>query len=472
MNGPVPMAAHTDNGAGGHSSADRHAARIELEATEERLALLGEVAGAIGWWDWYLPEDCFRADARWAEAFGIDAATARQGIPLAGYMAAVHPEDRERVEKRFCASARTGGAFAEEFRVPQPDGTVLWLHAHGRAESGSGGRPARHFGVAIDITARKATERRKSALLELGDRLREIGSVEDIARAAAEVMANTLHATRAGFGTVEQTRETVTMQPDWHTSGTRTLAGLYHFREYGSHIDDLKRGEIVAIGDVTADARTRAQAQAFGDLGIRAFVDVPIIEHGRFVLVVFVHHDEPHAWSDAELNFVRSVADRTQAALGRLRAEEQQELLHRELGHRLKNNLAMAQSIVSQTLLAAPDLATGRCVLTKRLAAFGRAHRLLTTVPETGADMLAVVESALEGIDGERGRIRVDGLAFGLNAKAALSLSLMLHELATNAVKYGALSVTHGHVYLRWTRGDAEGEPVLRVTWREEGGPP
>lgn len=466
------MTADNEDRAGTQSIADLRAAQNDLRASEERLALLEETAGAIGWWDWHPEKDEFRSDARWAEAFGIDAATAAKGLPLARSLRAVHPEDRERAQEAFRSSARTGAAFTEEFRVPQPDGSVLWLSAHGRSDRRPSGRPGRHFGVAIDITGRKATESRKSALLELGDRLRDLHTVEKIAYDAAEVMAKTLKATRAGFGTVDWDHETVSIQPNWRTAGTEAVEGLYRFRDYGSFIDDLKRGDLVVIGDVAADPRTRDYAPSLLALGIRVLVNVPIIEQGRLVLVVFVHHDKPHTWIEAELNFVRTVADRTQAAIARLRAEEQQRLLHAELEHRLKNNLAMVHSIVNQTLGAAADLPAGRRTLEKRLAAFARAHRLLTDGLDGETDILAVVESALEALDGERGRAHVAGPALPVNSRASLALALMLHELATNAVKYGALSNAGGRVQVDWRVEDAEGKPSLRLTWRETGGPP
>jgi GAF domain-containing protein len=86
----------------------------------------------------------------------------------------------------------------------------------------------------------------------------------------------------------------------------------------------LKRGNTVVIQDVETDERTRNSASLLLDIGIRVMINLPIIEHRKFVLVVFIHYDRLRRLTPDELDFVRSVGDRTQAAIARVRAEEQQ----------------------------------------------------------------------------------------------------------------------------------------------------
>ncbi|MET7243515.1 PAS domain S-box protein [Methylobacterium sp. EM32] len=153
-------------------------------------------------------------------------------------------------------------------------------------------------------------------------------------------------------------------------------------------------------------------------------------------------------------------------------AEAQQEILNRELSHRLKNTLAMVQAIAVQTLRNATDPAAAREALVARLVALGKAHDILLTGEGESASLRAVLASALAiHDDGRPGRFRLSGPPVPCGAPAALSLALMTHELATNAVKYGALRTPEGYVTLDWTV-DSTNAPVLALRWQEHGGPP
>jgi two-component sensor histidine kinase/PAS domain-containing protein len=485
LRGPAPAFRHAPDDRGEPADLETllHEAWTAARLAEERLALTFEAADAVGWWDWDIVADRCRSSDGFARLFGVEPKLAAEGLPRAAYADAVHPEERRHVSDAIQRVLAIGGAFTHELRISGPDEAEVWILARGRCERDAAGRPVRCSGVALDITQRKAGDARKSALLELGDRLRDIADVGEIAYIAAEILAKVLGATRAGFGTVDPVHETVAIQPDWCRTGVSSIAGLHRFRDYGSFIDDLKRGEPVIISDVASDPRTARSADALVSTGIRVLVNLPVVEHGRFVLVVFVHHDRARTWNDAELAFVRNVADRTQSAIARLRAEEQRRLLHRELGHRLKNNQAMVQAIVAQTLRNAPDLDTARTSLTQRLAALGRAHDVLMSGEAEDADVRAVIEGALTLHDDGQDRIRIDGPPLRIAAPTALSLALILHELATNAAKYGALSCPNGRIAVRWSicdgdaarldgEGSAAAEAMFGISWREEGGPP
>jgi PAS domain S-box-containing protein len=155
------------------------------------------------------------------------------------------------------------------------------------------------------------------------------------------------------------------------------------------------------------------------------------------------------------------------------RTEEHQRLLTGELQHRIKNTLAMVQAIANQTLRSATDLDEAREAFAGRLISLGRAHDILTQVSWTAAPIGEVIEGAL-GVHRQTSvpRIRISGPNVLLAAKPALSLALALHELATNAAKYGALSNESGTVDLRWHVAHAGDEPRFCLTWSEQGGPP
>jgi PAS domain S-box-containing protein len=154
------------------------------------------------------------------------------------------------------------------------------------------------------------------------------------------------------------------------------------------------------------------------------------------------------------------------------RAQHRQQLLINELNHRVKNSLATVQAIVHQTLRHAPTPEDFRHVLTDRLMALSRAHDLLTAQSWEEADLKAVLVTVLMPHDGRQpaDRMHLNGPPVALSPRIALGLAMALHELATNAAKYGALSSTEGTLEIDWSleRGT---HPVVRLRWRELGGP-
>jgi PAS domain S-box-containing protein len=146
-------------------------------------------------------------------------------------------------------------------------------------------------------------------------------------------------------------------------------------------------------------------------------------------------------------------------------AEELKHLLMEELSHRVKNMFAMVQAIVFQSLRAADSTMTDRLV--GRLIALSRAHDILIQASWSAADLSGLVTQVLR-LDAESARFDIDGPTMEIGARAALSLSLLLHEMATNAIKYGALSVPAGIVRLRWWIDDTQ----FHLSWEETGGPP
>jgi PAS domain S-box-containing protein len=154
-------------------------------------------------------------------------------------------------------------------------------------------------------------------------------------------------------------------------------------------------------------------------------------------------------------------------------AEERQRLLMEELAHRVKNTLTVVQAIVMQTLRGSGANAEARETLATRLLALSRAHDLLMQGSWSEASLAALVDgTARLHAHGEAGRFRIEGPDIMLGSRAAMALALVLHELATNAVKYGALSVPEGQVAMIWETAEIAGQPCLRFRWAESGGPP
>lgn len=149
-------------------------------------------------------------------------------------------------------------------------------------------------------------------------------------------------------------------------------------------------------------------------------------------------------------------------------AEEKEKLLIRELQHRSNNLLAVIQTIAQRSLSSATSLAGAKAIFEARLHALARAHRRVTDSDWTGVELSEIITAELEPF---APRTKIEGPKVTLGPRRAQDLSLAIHELMTNAVKYGALSSAGGEVSVSW-HVEANGhEKLLKFRWREHGGP-
>lgn len=156
----------------------------------------------------------------------------------------------------------------------------------------------------------------------------------------------------------------------------------------------------------------------------------------------------------------------------RKQAEERRVMLINELNHRVKNTLASVQSIARQTLRSGRPPEQAMELFTARLVALSAAHNVLTRENWAGAGLAEIAQEALAPFNGcGDGRIDMGGPDARLSARAAVGLAMALHELATNATKYGALSGESGGVKLTWKLDGAAPDQRLALEWRERGGP-
>jgi two-component sensor histidine kinase len=154
------------------------------------------------------------------------------------------------------------------------------------------------------------------------------------------------------------------------------------------------------------------------------------------------------------------------------RAEAMQSLLVDELKHRIKNTLQTVQSIAAQTFRHAEDIPDALQRFEGRLVAMGRANGLLSVENWRDADMTSLVESTLEPfVAKDKNRVQMSGPRVPVAEPSAVMISMILHELATNAAKYGALSNDDGRVSVHW-RSLGESKRRVQLTWQETGGPP
>ena len=226
----------------------------------------------------------------------------------------------------------------------------------------------------------------------------------------------------------------------------------------------------IATDPLWADFRELALSH-----GLHACWSIPILSGAGEVLGTFaMYHREPRQPTEQDLQLVQVITrtaalvmNRARAEAERKRIERHQQLLVGELNHRVKNTLAIVQSLAHQSFHSstpAPD-AIGR--FEGRLEALAAAHNLLTRKNWDTATIADVATAALAPFVPESRRT-IEGPDVSVQPQTAVGLALALHELATNAAKYGALSRDTGRIVVSWTVTNGE----LRLEWREEGSPP
>lgn len=321
----------------------------------------------------------------------------------------------------------------------------------------------------IAMASERQTEL-QTALVTLGEVIRSSSNTEEMMAAAAAVVGRTLATDRAGFGIVDHNVETIDVETDWTAPGITSIAGRHRLDEFGSLHKSLVNGVPIVVRDALTDERELVNRDGAVRIGIRAVVDMPVRDQGRTIAVFFVHCGNPRLWPTEEIAFLRSAADRLEAGVARHRTEQRQHIINGEIAHRLKNTLSMVQAIASQTLKTVTDR-NSVYAFERRLMALSAAHDSLLQTSWAQADLRTVAETVTESV-GFSERVKLVGVPVALGPSAALSFSLILHELLTNACKYGALSNEVGTVSVTWRVEANNDGGFLKVEWREQGGPP
>jgi PAS domain S-box-containing protein len=293
--------------------------QLQAKADSEARMRFATEAGRLGIWELDLRSREFVTSALCKEHFGIDPAAAS---PYTQFFRAVHPDDQAQMADAIQHSVDTGSDYAIEYRVIRPDGKRSWVEARAQVVKASDGTPIRMAGTSRDITVRRHNEARTRALLELDDQFRTLETGADLAYAAAEILGQALGVSRAGYGTIDPVAETITIERDWNAPGIKTLAGVLHFRDYGSYIDELKRGETVVFADAEADPRTMVNAAALKAISAQSVVNMPVTESEGLVALLYLNHAEAREWPAEELDFIHEVAQRTRMVIERRRAEQ------------------------------------------------------------------------------------------------------------------------------------------------------
>ena len=296
----------------------RKATEAALHESEERFRLVAESAPVMLWMGDHLGK-CVYLNRELREFWGID----ESNVSTFDWNTTLHPDDRDVLSKPFAHGMQTHTGFTVEARYRRAsDGAYRLLSTQAQPRFDAGGQFLGMIGVNVDVTETRKADARRGALLELNDRVRDLTDSADVAFAAAEILGRTLGVSRAGYGTIDRTAETISIERDWNAPGIKSLAGVLHFRDYGSYIDDLKRGETVVFADAETDPRTAANADALKAISAQAVVNMPVTEQGNFVALLYLNHATAREWPADELVFVREVAERTRSIIERRRAEQ------------------------------------------------------------------------------------------------------------------------------------------------------
>ena len=233
--------------------------------------------------------------------------------------------------------------------------------------------------------------------------------------------------------------------------------------------------EPVFVSDIATDERWTDFKELAATHGLAACWSIPILSGAGEVLGTFaMYHRERRQPAAQDLELVDLVTrtaaliiNRKRAEDERGRAERRQRLLLGELNHRVKNTLAIVQSLTHQSFHSAASTEDGKRRFEGRLEALASAHNLLTAANWESALIADVARAALAPFC-PPDRCDFDGPPLPVSPQTAVGLALALHELATNAVKYGALSTPSGRLSVRWTVLHEQ----LELIWTERGGPP
>ena len=322
----------------------------------------------------------------------------------------------------------------------------------------------------------RSGERQQAFLLDLNDAVAAISDPVEIQAVAARLLGTHLTVQRAGYGEVED--ECVVVRADF-ADGLASLVGRYPIEAFGQHLAlAYREGGTVVVRNAASDADlSDGERKQLSKLNVAAHVTIAIRKAGQPVISLGVQAEAPRDWTNEEIALIRDVAERTWAAVVRSRAEaalrkseRHAQTLLAELQHRVRNTLAVVRSMARRTAELTQGPVDFMSHFEGRLNAFSRVQAVVTRSASGAVDLKSLVEDELLGLAIREGEhLRIDGPKICFTPRAAESMSLAVHELATNAVKYGAITAPHGKIHVSWHCEPGETSQVLHFEWRELG---
>jgi PAS domain S-box-containing protein len=399
-------------------------ARNRAVADRLRLAIQ---AGKMGAFEYDFATGDITCDGPQLEILGLSPAEAPRTLEQARRL--VDPRDLSQLEALVREACIAGASFSMDFRIIRPSGAAGWCAANASVIRDGLGKPTRLFGYAVDITERRRTE---TELAERQAMLQSLLDAEALFIAVVEVVDD-------GYVVLTANQAAAAFY-DLQPGQTRK-----HALELGDPPEKIKFRRAFLM-----DVWTRGTPQT--------------VEHA------FSRRGEARGWCVATYTpLAASPEGRPRLSVvliditARKLADERQQLIVREVDHRAKNALAVAQAVVELTDDADP--AAFKRSVVGRVSAIARVHSLLAGGRSSGVDLRRLVEDELAPYATDRpGRLIVEGPAHDLSPASGQLVGLIVHELATNAVKYGALRGADGRLEVRWSTPPGG---ALEFVWTE-----
>jgi PAS domain S-box-containing protein len=403
-----------------------------LRKSEETLRLATETAGMATW-----ELDLDTMEGAWSlnrfDLLGMPHRADARGS-FEEWIERVDPADRERVREAGLRCFTRGTPYTIEYRILRADnGEERWLQSHGSRIDYADGRPSRFVGVSFDVTARKRAEDelRESELRfrTIFEQANDFLITTTLDNRVTSVNPAVIEAIGYGEGEILGHSIAEFMDPD----------------QFAISMDAFNRKlQLGGSTRLTVKLRAKDGRELIWEVNSQLSLD----EQGQPVALHAIARDMTEA----------------------KRAEAHLRLLIDELNHRVKNTLAIVQGIAQQSFKDDIPPRQARAAFEGRLAALSEAHNLLTREHWSLVSMRQIIDDALRP-HGDVGRFTLDGPDLMILPKTAISLALAIHELATNAVKHGALSRPEGRIAVQWQRVRGNGPARLAMRWEEAGGP-
>jgi PAS domain S-box-containing protein len=410
---------------------ERHAAEAALRESEAKFQA---IANSVDQMIWSTQPDGYHDyfNQRWYDYTGVPEGST-DGEAWIGIF---HPEDQEHSRQLWLRCLATGDPYHIEYRLRHRSGQYRWVIGRAHPVRDDAGSITRWYGTCTDIHDLKVAEaelQRTSALLGL------IGDSAPDMIYAKDRHSRVLYANASAARVIGRPLEQIVGHTDFDWAANAAEAAAI--------VENDRR--VIEAGE-TLDSDETFTGPA-GEVRHYRSVKSPLRDNaGAIIGLVGISSD---------------VTERRQA-------QERERLLAREVDHRAKNMLAVVQSVVQLT--RADDMATFAAAIGGRIQSLARAHSLLAASRWEGADLRQLVTEELAPFTSrDASHVQISGPAIRLRPEAAQALALVVHELATNAAKYGALSAPVGELRIAWTVAtQGSGESRLDLRWHERGGPP
>jgi PAS domain S-box-containing protein len=409
-------------------------ARAEKDAseTDARFRMIAESLPALVWIIDLKLELTYTND-RWLSFSGLAPSEALGD----SWMRWVHPDDLARVVEDMKTVRENASSYSTEMRYRSAEGVYRWHMVQAAPMRDADGNLQGWIGTSVDIHDLKETE--------------------EALRANQQQLRMALEAAKMGDWS-------------WKANSKRIIMS-----DRAAEIFGLPSGSSIMRDELHDRIHPADRAHVLGTIQ-KAFedrkqyhVEYRIIRAGEGAPAWIAAQGQPIYNADGSIKGTTGVF---QDITERKHAEERQQLLIRELHHRVKNTLATVQAIVGSTARTATSIDDFYQGFVGRIVSLARTHNLLTEDLWQKADLHELIQTELGPYEDEtRNRILIEGPPIELPSEAAVPIGMAIHELTTNAAKHGALSTFGGQVEVRWRIDQGGDRPMLHFAWAENGGP-